>query len=62
MEIATLDLPRSGGGGGKPTCAPTFESSPAGPFTYALEYGLWKIFFSAQLTLKFKLQFKFKCI
>ena len=61
MEIATFDLPRSGGD--KPSCAPTFESSPAGPFTYALEYGLWKMFFfSAQLTLKFKLQFKFKCI
>ena len=43
MEIETLDLHRSGGD--KPTCAPTFESSPAGPFTYALEYGLWKIFF-----------------
>ena len=58
MEIATLDLPRSGGT--NLLVLPLLKVPPLAPSPTLLSMVCGKYFFSAQLTLKFKLQFKFK--
>ena len=59
MEIATLDLPRSGGT--NLLVLPLLKVPPLAPSPTLLSMVCGKKN-SAQLTLKFKLQFKFKCI